>query len=124
VIAFLCCGPSRAAAQTADAQALREEIDQLRKELADMQKRYDDRITALEARLGDQVPTPGAPVPPDQTPAPAAEVPAGAAGAGGPTGSLPIYGVATAASSSRSVRKVSSSKRVSSRSRLSPVGCW
>ena len=79
-------------------QALRQEIDQLRKELADIQKRYDDRITALEARLGGQVPTPGAPAAPDQTPVPAAEVPAGAAGAGGPTGSFPIYGAATAAS--------------------------
>jgi hypothetical protein len=98
VIAFLCCAPSRADAQTADAQALREEIDQLRKELVDIQKRYDDRINALEARLGGQVPTPGAPAPPDQTPEPAAEVPAGAAGAGGPSGSLPIYGAATAAS--------------------------
>ena len=104
VIALLCGVPLRAAAQAADVQALQQEIDQLRKELADAQKRYDDRIAALEARLGAQAPSsPGAPAAPDQTPVPAAEVPAGAAGAGGPTGSLPIYGAATAARSSNTL---------------------
>jgi hypothetical protein len=97
-IALLCCAPSRAAAQTADVQALRQEADELRKELADIQKRYDDRIAALEARLGVPPAAPGAPAGPDQTTVPAAEVPPGAAGAGGPTGSLPIYGAASAAS--------------------------
>ena len=96
--ALLCCSPTRALAQTADVQALRQEIEQLRKELADIQKLYDDRLAALEARLGAQPAPQTVPTGPDQTPVPAAEVPAGAAGAGGPAGSLPIYGAATAAS--------------------------
>ena len=98
VVVLLCCSPSRALAQTPDVETVRQEIDQLRKELADIQKRYDDRIAALEARLGAPPAVPGAPPGPDQTPVPAAEVPPGAAGAGGPTGSLPIYGAASAAS--------------------------
>jgi hypothetical protein len=96
-VVLLCYSPSRAVAQTPDVQTVRQEIDELRKELADIQKRYDERIAALEARLGAP-PAPGAPAGPDQATVPAAEVPPGAAGAGGPTGSLPIYGAASAAS--------------------------
>ncbi len=83
-------------AQTADAQALRQEIDQLRKELETIQQQYGERLNALEARLG----TAGAATPatPDAAPQTTVEVPPGAAGAGGPSGSLPIYGAATAAS--------------------------
>lgn len=40
-----------ASAQTADPQALRQEIEQLRKELAEVQRQYGDRLSALEARL-------------------------------------------------------------------------
>ena len=102
VAAILCCGTSQASAQTADSQALRQEIDQLRKEFDAIQQQYGERLSALEARLGvaQGAPATGAPA----TPAPAgppqqtAEVPPGAAGAGGPTGSLPIYGTASAAS--------------------------
>jgi hypothetical protein len=55
-------------------------------------------LNALEARLGAAaVPAPAAPAPPDAAQQPTVEVPAGAAGAGG-TGSLPIYGAATAGS--------------------------
>jgi len=57
------------------------------------------RISALEAALAgvSQAPaTPAASTP--QAPPVAAEVPAGAAGAGGPTGALPVYGGASAAS--------------------------
>jgi hypothetical protein len=97
-VVLLCFSPSRALAQTPDVETVRQEIGQLRKELADIQKRYDDRIAALEARLGAPPAVPVVPAAPDQTPAPAAEVPPGAAGAGGPTGSLPIYGAASAAS--------------------------
>src|SRR5688572_22721599 len=98
IVAVLGLGTQPAFAQTPDLQTLQQEVDQLRKELADIQKRYDDRIAALEARLGAPPAVPGAPPGPDQTPVPAAEVPPGAAGAGGPTGSLPIYGAASAAS--------------------------
>ena len=85
----LLTGPRAAYAQTpqpVDAQALREEIDQLKKD-------FDVRLSALEARLAAigggppaTVQAPAAPQPP------IAEVPAGAAGAGGPSGALPVYG--------------------------------
>jgi hypothetical protein len=99
IAAVLLTGPVAASAQTADIQAVRQEIEQLRKELEAIQRQYGDRLAALEAQLGvAAVPAPGAPAaqPPGQ--APAAEVPPGAAGAGGPTGSLPVYGAATAGS--------------------------
>ena len=82
-------------AQTTDVQALRQEIEQLRKDFEAVQQQYGQRLSALEARLG------AAAVPAPATPAaqqPTVEVPAGAAGAGGPTGALPIYGAATAGS--------------------------
>jgi hypothetical protein len=76
------------------AQALRQEIEQLRKE-------FDARLAALESRLasvtGGQ---PAAAVPQTAPPVvpPTAEVPPGAAGAGGPSGALPVYGNVSAAS--------------------------
>ena len=83
-------------AQTADAQALRQEIEQLRKEFEAVQQQYGERLSALEAKLG----TAGASTPaaPDAAPQTTVEVPPGAAGAGGPSGSLPIYGATTASS--------------------------
>ena len=98
VIAFLCCGLSRAAAQTADAQALREEIDQLRKGTCGHTK----ALRRSNHRPGGAPERPGADPRRTRPAGPNAgagrRVPAGAAGAGGPTGSLPIYGAATAAS--------------------------
>lgn len=92
-------GPATAvSAQTADVQALRQEIEQLRKEFEAVQQQYGQRLSALEARLGAATPTPGAPAAPDAAQQPVAEVPPGAAGAGGPSGSLPIYGAGSAAS--------------------------
>ena len=85
-------------AQTPDVQALRQEIEQLRKEFEAVQQQYGQRLSALEARLGAATPTPGAPAAPDAAQQPVAEVPPGAAGAGGPSGSLPIYGAGSAAS--------------------------
>ncbi len=83
-------------AQTADPQALRQEIEQLRKELEAVQQQYGERLSALEAKLGAAgASTPAAPA---AAPEPTVEVPPGAAGAGGPGGSLPIYGATTAAS--------------------------
>ena len=88
---------ARVHGQTADTQALQQEIEQLRKEFEAIQRQYGERLSALEAKLGVQgVPAPAAPEAAVQQPT--VEVPAGAAGAGGPTGSLPIYGAATAGS--------------------------
>ena len=83
---------------------LREELQRLRQEFESIRDAYGARLAALEARLsqppGDPAtpataPTPvaGAPVQPAE-----AAVPSGAAGAGGPSGSLPVYANASAMS--------------------------
>jgi hypothetical protein len=97
MLAAALLGPATAvSAQTADVQTLRQEIEQLRKEFEAVQQQYGQRLSVLEARLGAAaVPAPAAPGAAQQ---PTAEVPPGAAGAGGPSGSLPIYGVAAAGS--------------------------
>ena len=89
-LAVLALGTADAAAQTgtAAAQAIREEIGQLKQE-------FEARLAALEARLG-ALDTGRAPAQHPLPPAP--DVPPGAAGAGGPTGTLPVYGNAGAAS--------------------------
>jgi hypothetical protein len=96
--------PAPAGAQDPQA-ALRAQIDQLRQQLEALQQ----KVAALEA-AGAQPPAAAAPVtppgapPPGAAPPPAAippggvEVPAGAAGAGGPTGALPVYGNTSALS--------------------------
>jgi hypothetical protein len=94
-----------AAAQSPDAQALRDEMAQLRRE-------FEQRMSALESRLAavEGAPAPAAPpasaaasgaAPAGAAAAPGgatAQVPAGAEGAGGPSGALPVYGNASAAS--------------------------
>jgi hypothetical protein len=71
--------------------AVRTEVERLRQELDAIRKQYDSRLAELEGRLATLEGRP-----PQATPAapttPEAAVPAGAAGAGGPTGSLPVYG--------------------------------
>jgi hypothetical protein len=103
VVGGLLAGPAapRALAQN-DAQA---EINQLRRDLEALKQDYGNRLAALEARLatvqGGQSTTPPstqAPAQGQQPPQPTAEVPPGAAGAGGPSGSLPVYGAAVAGS--------------------------
>src|SRR5689334_6201510 len=98
-IAGLC---AEASAQTpasapSDPQALQQEVDQLRKTVADLEA----RLAALESKSGAApgqaqpgAPTAAAPTQPvTSAPAPTtAAVPSGAAGAGGPEGSLPVYG--------------------------------
>src|SRR5262245_48220396 len=73
-------------------QSIRQEIEQLRKD-------FEARLSALESKLssieGGAAP---APPPAQAPPQPTVEVPAGAAGAGGPTGALPVYGAPSAAS--------------------------
>jgi len=82
--------------QPVDAQALRAEIDQLKTD-------FEARVSALEARLtaiqGGQ-PAQAPPAAPSQL---TAQVPPGAAGAGGPTGTLPVYGTTGAAVSGAKV---------------------
>jgi hypothetical protein len=94
--------PAAAAATDAAAQdpqaALRAQIELLRQQLETLQQ----KVAALEAAGGQRPAEPAAAAPPPQTPPatpPAGvEVPAGAAGAGGPTGPLPVYGNTSALS--------------------------
>jgi hypothetical protein len=87
--------------QPADAQVIRAELDRLRQEFDALRQQYGDRFNVLEARL-DALEGGAPPVSQPQNARPATEsvapVPPGAAGAGGPQGSLPIYGNATALS--------------------------
>ena len=99
-VAVTLFAPRDAAAQAADAQQVQQQIEQLRQE-------FNQRISALEAQLaalqgGQAAPAP-VPSPPETgqaPPSPSAttEVPPGAAGAGGPAGTLPVYGTASSAS--------------------------
>src|SRR4029453_5312338 len=99
---------SASSASAQEAAALRQEIDQLRRDFETLKQQYGDRLTALESKLATaegaapapaaQPPaTPPAPPPPPAPPR-AAEGPAGAAGAGGPTGTLPVYGASAGSS--------------------------
>jgi hypothetical protein len=95
VAAGLVAAPSIALAQAQDsAQTLRAEIDQLRKDFDALKQQYGDRLAALEVKLatvqGGQAAAPAPEAAAGQQPT--AVVPAGAAGAGGPTGALPVYG--------------------------------
>jgi hypothetical protein len=114
--ASLALVPSAGLAQDTP-QTLRQDIDQLRRDFDALKQQYGERLTALEAKLA-QAEAAGAPgaaapaaagiQPPPGTagqapPAaagqqPGAPVPPGAEGAGGPTGALPVYGAASAAS--------------------------
>jgi hypothetical protein len=87
-----------AAAQQADPQQIRQELDRLRQEFEAIRESYGARLAALEAKLGPAPAVPSAAPPAQAAAAPPVEVPAGAAGAGGPQGPLPVYGN-TAASS-------------------------
>src|SRR5207249_2018379 len=102
VLLTLCPGSFGQAPTAADLAALRAQIDALKAD-------YDRRIQALETQFqalqGQAQPAQPPQVPPTQAPAPAGgqqppavEVPPGAQGAGGPGGSLPVYGGATAGS--------------------------
>jgi len=88
--------PLPSAAQTPTAQEVRAELDTLRKEFEAVRDSYGARLAALEAKLAGM----GAATPSTQPAAGVAEVqvPAGAAGAGGPTGTLPVYGGTSALS--------------------------
>jgi hypothetical protein len=107
--------PAPAFAQQPTAQEVRDELDKLRKEFESVRDTYGARLAALEAKLATMG-VPGAPAQPtaDQpaaaqpaavpapTPTTAAggdvQVPPGAAGGGGPAGTLPVYGSTSALS--------------------------
>jgi hypothetical protein len=81
------------AAQDASAQALRDELERLRREFEAIRDSYGARLNALEAKLTAIGAQPAAPAqPPPVIPPTEAAVPPGAAGAGGPSGALPVYG--------------------------------
>ncbi len=111
--------PAAPSQQSTDPQQIRQELDRLRQEFEAIRDSYGARLAALEAKLGattQPAPVPAlpeaaqpaaaaAPPPPVQATAQApgqpgqgVEVPSGAAGAGGPQGSLPVYGNASALS--------------------------
>jgi hypothetical protein len=79
-----------------ETQALRDEVARLKQELDTVQQIYGARLAALEERLtaleGQAPPRPAAPAAAAAQPPGEIAVPAGAAGAGGPTGALPVYG--------------------------------
>jgi hypothetical protein len=83
-------------AQT-NTQATQQDIDQLRRDIEALRQQYAARLAALEAQLAASQGGQGG-QPSGQPPQPTAEVPPGAAGAGGPSGALPVYGNAAAAS--------------------------
>ena len=102
----LVMGTSVASAQTPEVQAVREQIDQLRKDFDSLKQQYGDRLAALETRLAALQGAPAPAAVPAAPPAPqqaTAEVPAGAQGAGGPGGTLPVYGTTGAAVSGAKV---------------------
>lgn len=100
VLGPLMATPSISVAQalSPDPQAVRAELDRLRQELDGLRRQYDERFSALEGRLAalEGRGTSSSTAQPPQAAAPLVEptapVPPGAAGAGGPQGSLPVYG--------------------------------
>jgi len=86
-------------APAAQAQEVREELDKLRKEFEAVRDAYGARLAALESKL-TAIGAPSATAVPAQAAATPAEVqvPTGAAGGGGPTGTLPVYGSTSAMS--------------------------
>lgn len=82
------------AAQEVNPQALREELERLRKEFEAVRDSYGARLAAIEAKLATLEPAQAATTPaqPPGAPTTEAPVPPGATGAGGPAGSLPVYG--------------------------------
>jgi hypothetical protein len=84
VLLLLCSSGFAQTPTAADINTLRVQVDALKAD-------YEKRIQALEMQiqaLQNQTPAPPTTPPPQQ----AADVPAGAQGAGGPAGTLPVYG--------------------------------
>jgi hypothetical protein len=100
LLAVVVLAPASVSAQETP-QTLRQDIDQLRKDFEALKDQYGQRLATLEQKLaaaeGAPPATPAAPTPAEPT----AQVPAGAAGAGGPSGALPVYGAAVGAAASK-----------------------
>jgi hypothetical protein len=80
---------SSASAQTpAEHEQLRSELARVRTELEALREEYNRRLDDLRAAVAALQAQPM----PESAPQPTAPVPAGATGAGGPAGSLPVYG--------------------------------
>jgi hypothetical protein len=78
--------PVVSGSQAQDA-GLRAELELLRRQLEVLQQ----KMSAMEAAMGQRAGTPAEPPAPLPSATAGVEVPPGAAGAGGPTGSLPVY---------------------------------
>ena len=90
--------PAAAQSPAPQAQEVRAELDKLKKEFEAVRDDYAARLAALESKLA-AIGAPPAPAAPAQAAVPAeVPVPSGAGGAGGPTGSLPVYGSTSALS--------------------------
>jgi len=85
--------PQAVPSAPSDPQQIRQELEQLRQEFEAIRDSYGARLAALEAKLAASAPAPAA-----QPPGAATPVPQGAAGEGGPTGTLPVYGNAASLS--------------------------
>jgi hypothetical protein len=92
--AALLAFPSVASAQTPDLAALQRQIDELRQQVQSLQEQIETLRATPPAPASVPAQSPAATAPAEQT----AQVPAGAEGAGGPTGSLPVYGAGAASS--------------------------
>src|ERR1700674_5562512 len=106
IVVGLLASTAVASAQTAEVQAVSDQIDQLRRDFDTLKQQYGDRLAALEARLGAIQGGQGAAAAPSSTAPPpqqTAQVPAGAQGAGAPSGTLPVYGTTGAAVSGAKV---------------------
>ena len=86
--------PCVASAQTPDLAAIQQQIDQLKQQLQALQDQLSKLSVQPPAQPAAEQPPPEQPAAPAQT----ATVPAGAEGAGGPSGSLPVYGAGAASS--------------------------
>jgi len=86
--------PCVASAQTPDLAAIQQQIDQLKQQLQALQDQLSKLSVQPPAQPAVEQPPPEQPAAPAQT----ATVPAGAEGAGGPSGSLPVYGAGAASS--------------------------
>jgi len=78
----------------AENEQLRAELARVRAELQSLREEYDRRLDELRASVAALQSQPV----PLSSPQPSALVPSGAAGAGGPDGSLPVYGNVSALS--------------------------
>jgi hypothetical protein len=107
LVAAMCLaapGSAQTPAQADPQAALRAQVELLRQQLEALQQKVAALEAATAARPAEAAAAPAAApatppaVPSAPSPTAGVEVPAGAAGAGGPTGSLPVYGNTSALS--------------------------